>query len=79
MMVPMDADDADSLGGAASERIWGVARFGDDLSEVDRRLADALTPVQRLDATLQLSLAAWRLKHGDEPPPRLRGSAWGVR
>jgi hypothetical protein len=78
MIDPMDTERDDDRT-TTDEGRWGVARFGDDLSEADRRFWQGRGPSERLDATLQLSLACWALRHADDPPPRLQGSAFGVR
>ena len=78
MIEPMDTEHDDGRTTTA-EGQWGVARFGDDIAEAGRRFWEGLGPSERLDATLQLSLACWALRHANEPPPRLQGSACGVR
>jgi hypothetical protein len=72
---------ADPKGAAsrAAHRTWGVARFGDEADEMDRRFWDDATVSDRFDAALAASLLSWSLGHADDSPVRLRGAPGGVR
>lgn len=55
-----------------------VASHG-EMDNLDRAFWRDVDPSIRLDAVWSMAQEAWRLKRGDEPAPRLFGSAVGIR
>ena len=62
-------------------RDWqGAAMDSHSAMEVaDRQFWQQASASERLDATWEMAMEAWRLKRGDEPAPRLQGFLFGVR
>jgi hypothetical protein len=65
----------------ASKRDWVGGRVGShaELDAADQVFWNQAGPAARFEASIELSLTAWSLRHPDEPSPRFGRDAFGVR
>src|SRR4051812_1298451 len=63
------------------KREWVGGRVANhtELDAADQTFWSHAEPAERCEASIELSLTAWSLRHPDEPPPRFGRDAFGVR
>ena len=60
-------------------RVGGRVRGHADLDAADQSFWRAAGPAARFEASIELALSLYRLRHPDEPAPRYGRDAFGVR
>jgi hypothetical protein len=67
--------------GLTSKQDWVGGRVSShaELDAVDQAFWDQAGPAARFEASIELSLTAWSLRHPDDPAPRFGRNAFGVR
>jgi len=63
----------------ASEWVGGRVESHADLDTADEKFWSEAGPAKRFEASIELSLYLWSLKHPDEPAPRFGRPTFGIR
>ena len=66
-------------GGERKGWVGGRVQSHADLDIADQAFWDQAGPAARFEASIELSLTAWSLRHPHEPAPRFGRDAFGVR